>query len=124
MIRFYDALAGLCSSGLVSQKDDNLAVHRLVQSVAISSMAKNDQIDLFNQVLSLLNQGFPREIEGKPVWSEWDRCNSYLPHVLFIRRKWQELFKNDQKNAELAELLSACTWYVPHRHLKGLRTYY
>ncbi|KAI0400853.1 TPR-like protein [Xylaria palmicola] len=114
---FYDALAGLCSSGLVSQKDDNLVVHRLVQSVAVSSMARDNQISLFNQVLSLLNREFPREIEGKPVWSEWDRCNSYLPHVLFIRRKWQELFKNDQKNAELANLLTSCTWYMVERGL-------
>lgn len=90
-----------------------MAVHRLVQSIAVSSMTKDVQLRLFNQVLSLLNKEFPREISGQPTWNDWDRCNSYLPHVLFIRGKWQELFEHEQKNAELASLLSACTWYVP-----------
>ncbi|KAK8062353.1 hypothetical protein PG997_014450 [Apiospora hydei] len=114
---FYEALDGLCSSGLVSHTDKYISIHRLVQSVGFYSMEDADKVELFGQVVSLLDRSFPREVEGKPTWSEWSRCNTYLPHVLFLRRRWEELSQEGQKNANFASLLGACTWYMVERGL-------
>ncbi|KAI1764173.1 TPR-like protein [Hypoxylon sp. FL1150] len=113
----YDALAGLCRAGLISQTDDHVTVHRLVQAVAFSDMSREVQITTFDQALTLLNGRFPRQIEGKPMWEDWDRCKRYLPHVMFICRRSHELFNEGRKDPELASLLSACTWYMVERGL-------
>jgi hypothetical protein len=81
-----------------------------VQNVAILEMSKENQIATFLQALSLLNQSFPREDGGKPMWEQWPKCNEYLPHVIVMNRRWQDLFDESHKDAELASLLSACTW--------------
>lgn len=109
-ISLYEALTGLCRSGLVSQTDNNVGVHRLVQTMASIDMTRDERISNFNQILSLMNSLFPREIDGKPMWENWTRCKQYLPHVIFICGQWHKLFNKGRKDAELASLLSACTW--------------
>ncbi|KAL6912574.1 hypothetical protein FSST1_010334 [Fusarium sambucinum] len=113
----YEAISSLSDDGLVTQTDDYIAIHRFVQRVILTGMTNAERISMFDHTLSLLYQKFPREIAGKPMWENWVQCNAYVPHVQFLCQRYNEMFKDSRNNAQLAELLSSCTWYLVERCL-------
>lgn len=74
-------------------------------------MSPHDRRNAFDAVLGLLLAHFPREKEGQ-MWKDWKKCERYLPHALFLRRRFEigEEFQG-HKSIRLANLLTACTWY-------------
>lgn len=76
-------------------------------------MSTIDRRKAFDAVLGVLLANFPRQKEGQ-MWKDWKKCERYLPHALFLRRRFEvgEEFEG-QKSIGLAKLLTACTWYRP-----------
>jgi hypothetical protein len=103
-------LGKLQKAALLRKDRKDLTVHRLVQAVVFDSMDQHDKKQSFHAVLELFARNFPRETNGRPMWQNWAQCDRYLPHVLFLWRRFQAEFPREQKCAALAELLGACTW--------------
>jgi hypothetical protein len=80
-------------------------IHRFVQALVLTGMSELERCRAFDAVLTLLVHQFPRESEGQPMWNDWERCGSYLPHVLFLCKRFQQTLSAGPS-------LSTCTWYT------------
>ncbi|KAI0457680.1 TPR-like protein [Xylaria acuta] len=113
-LEYYEILGSLCKSGLVTHDRGHITIHRLVQVVGFSDMGDDDHQNTFQEVLELVSRVFPRPRERL---EDWERCDKNLPHVMFLCKRYRELFPEVRKNAKFASLLSACTWYMYERGL-------
>ncbi|KAJ3577502.1 hypothetical protein NPX13_g3068 [Xylaria arbuscula] len=111
---YYAGLSNLCKSGLVIHDRGHITIHRLVQVIGFSDMSDDEQRNTFQEVLELIDGVFPR---ARETLETWESCDRKLPHVMFLCKRYRQLYPEDRKNATLADLLSACTWYMYERGL-------
>ncbi|KAI1357580.1 TPR-like protein [Xylaria arbuscula] len=113
-LEYYASLSNLCKSGLVIHDRGHITIHRLVQVIGFSDMSDDEQRNTFQEVLELIDGVFPR---ARETLETWESCDRKLPHVMFLCKRYRQLYPEDRKNATLADLLSACTWYMYERGL-------
>ncbi|KAB5515439.1 hypothetical protein GE09DRAFT_577621 [Coniochaeta sp. 2T2.1] len=113
-LEYYISLGNLCKAGLVSQSRGYLTVNRLVQAIALGEMTREAQFATFRGVLAHLSNLHPRGTDGKLIWDDWAACENYHSHVLFLCKRYQELFRGEDC-LELASVIAAATWYMFER---------
>lgn len=118
-IEYVEALDTLRRRSLVDQDNRTLSIHRLTQAVVYSTMTQQERLTAFQSALDILLPAYPTEAarEGSPVWSDWDICERYRPHVLFLCQRFSRVYPRGHKHPKLAQLLCACTWYLFERGL-------
>jgi len=93
---------------LLIKFENDMSIHRLVQDVVYLFMSKDERKKGFEAVLKVLSQSFPTGAEGQ-MWKDWHKCERYLPHALFLFRRFEKDFRG-QKSIQFASLVSSVTW--------------
>lgn len=93
---------------LLTKFEDDVSIHRLVQDVVYLFMSKDDRAKAFDAVLSVLSNSFPKGTGGQ-MWKDWQKCERYLPHAVFLCRRFEKDFRG-QKSIRVAGLVSSVTW--------------
>ena len=102
----------LINSALIDCEDDNLDVHRLVQTAFLHHLDEEQRNRGFNAACNLLYQAFPKQLFGRPLVGEWPTCLRYAPHVKFIADRYEEFQPSLRANDDFVNLISNCAWYL------------
>lgn len=101
---------------LVDSDGPNITVHRLVQDAYIDYLLETGGQRLeaaFASAIHLLHQRFPRQINGRPMHGEWQKCRELIEQVRWLADRFSEV-RNMRKDfpipKSLAELLKHCAW--------------
>lgn len=103
---------------LVDLDEPNITVQRLIQDAYINYLLETGGQRLeaaFASAIHLLYQRFPRQINGRPMHGEWQKCRELTEHVRSLAERFYEVCAKRNgfpipKN--LAELLKHCAWSV------------
>ena len=108
------AIKELRDAGLVRREGRILSVHRVVQEAFYYLHAEGEERQAaFNAAVRLIEEAFPRQVQGRPLHTAWERCESNIQEVLFLRRKYED-FRNAGRPVtappEFGELLKNAAW--------------
>lgn len=101
---------------LVDLDGPNITVHRLVQNAYIDYLleAGGQRLEAaFDSAVHLLYQRFPRQINGRPMHGEWQKCTEVIEHAIWLAERFSEvraMRKEFPIPKGLAELLKHCAW--------------
>ncbi|KAK6211555.1 hypothetical protein QIS74_10819 [Colletotrichum tabaci] len=79
-------LKDLRSSGLISISKSKINIHRLVQSAFLKRASPQLQDQVFQTTASLLNEAFPKQHMGDPMYEHWVDCATYILHTQSLAR--------------------------------------
>ncbi len=82
------AIAALRRYSLIEKKDDNLSVHRLVQTVTRDRLAQDEQMKWAEAAVRVVNDAFPGESDDVRTWPV---CRKLLPHALAAAEQGEAL---------------------------------
>ena len=104
----------------VSESDEStliISLHRLTQVAFLlqKSLDTSKRQELFKASSILVNNAFPKQIQGRGMHEVWEKCQEYRRHAtglsdLFEKMKRAEL--ELQCTPDFAELMKNCTWCV------------
>lgn len=94
---------------------EELAIHRLVQSVFHSYLSLDDRQRVFELTCWLVYQAFPHQVNGRQMHSDWPRCGIYLNHANSLNHHFAK--KKDGKRLlkptmDYCKLLCNLAWLV------------
>ncbi|KAI1131412.1 hypothetical protein F5Y10DRAFT_286779 [Nemania abortiva] len=93
---FTQAIEALVALSLVKRDKDtrSLSLHRLVQTSLKRSMTLEQKQAAFNDAAALVAKAFPRrDTEVATLYLMWDRCATYLKHVISLKNCFREEHK-------------------------------
>ncbi|ETS76502.1 hypothetical protein PFICI_11889 [Pestalotiopsis fici W106-1] len=115
-----DGISFLRNLGLVDvqgESDDRISLHRLTQVAFIlqKDLEGSERQTIFESASVLINDAFPKQIEGRMMYGDWEKCREYIKHAMSLYDLYGRL-----KGASLplsctqafAELMTNCAWYV------------
>ncbi|KAI1378147.1 hypothetical protein F4677DRAFT_414521 [Hypoxylon crocopeplum] len=102
----------LISLALIDLKDEELSIHRLVQTTCLHHIEPSMLQTAFEVVCTLLNKAFPKQLYGRPLVPEWPTCLLYAPHVQSIAHRYEEFKSKLTATSEFLQVLSNCAWYL------------
>ncbi|KAG9254382.1 uncharacterized protein F5Z01DRAFT_687070 [Emericellopsis atlantica] len=105
---YQESLEVLIKMSLLTKIENDMSIHRLVQDVVYLFMSKDERQKGFDAVLTVLSRNFPTGTGGQ-MWKGWHKCERYLPHALFLFRRFEKDFRG-QKSIRFANLVSSVTW--------------
>jgi hypothetical protein len=94
----------------------NITIHRLVQDAYIEYLLETDEKRLeiaFESVVYLLQEQFPRQVNGRPMHGEWQKCRELIEHARWLAERFSEVRAKRKEfpiPRSLAELLKHCAW--------------
>lgn len=103
---------------LVDLDEPNITVHRLIQDAYIHYLLETGGQRLeaaFASAIHLLYQRFPRQINGRPMHGDWQKCRELIEHARWLAERFSEvraMRKGFPIPKGLAELLKHCAWSV------------
>ena len=106
------AIAKLLEAKLVRREKNVLSVHRVVQEAFYHVFVVERQ-DAYNAAVKLIYEAFPKQINGRPLFPVWERCENYIQDGLFLAYKWRDFKKLGTKIAApegFSELLKNVAW--------------
>lgn len=101
---------------LVDLDGPNITVHRLVQDAYIDYLLETGGKGLeaaFASAIHLLHQQFPRQINGRPMHGDWQKCRELIEHAIWLAGRFSGVraVRNEFPIPKtLAELLKHCAW--------------
>ncbi|KAJ8110780.1 hypothetical protein ONZ43_g5787 [Nemania bipapillata] len=110
----------LRSLGLVDGQGDThvrISLHRLTQ-VAFLLQKKLDGPErqaMFESASVLVNDAFPKQIEGRMMYEDWGKCLEYIKHAISLCDVYGWLKKASLPlhcTEAFAELMTNCAWYM------------
>ena len=111
--QFREVLDELIAASLVKREGQILIVHRVVQEAFLYVSWEKRQ-DAFRAGACLMFEAFPRQINGRSLHPEWERCERYIQGGLFLAYRFKEFVKVGYGvNApdEFRKYLMSCAWY-------------
>lgn len=95
-----------------------------MQSAFTKTVEPVAQSHFFEVISVLLNDAFPKQLYGDPLYDHWPTCSKYILHAQALARSWRCAAEEGHPfNAptDFLELLSNAAWYVlSTRELKRL----
>jgi tetratricopeptide (TPR) repeat protein len=104
-----EAVLHLKKYSLVSIKDGNASIHRLVQTLVRDQLSDDDKERYFKLAVGLMSCAFPRETQDV---DSWPRADTLVPHVLKV---FEDASSLSFKWRELATLLDRVALYLSRR---------
>ena len=105
-------LEELLEARLVKRVGRILSVHRVVQEAFFHIFTEERQ-KAFDAACRLVHHAFPKQINGRPLHKEWERCERYIQDALFLAYRY-EAFKSAKAPvtapSEFGELLKSVAW--------------
>ena len=108
------AIRELLEASLIKQEGRIISVHRVVQE-AFFYVNKLERQDAFYAAVYLIYDAFPKQVNGRPLHSSWERCERYVSDGIFIADRYSEFEKIGdpiQAPPELRWLLMNVAWYL------------
>lgn len=109
---FDSAKEKLSELALIDVGEDLISVHRLVQTSFLHSAKTEFLRDIFGAMALVLNSLFPKQVFGRPMFTEWPNCTKYIQHVLSFARRWEQFENHLTVSPELLQLFSNATWFL------------
>ncbi|KAM5347851.1 hypothetical protein ACJ41O_007675 [Fusarium nematophilum] len=107
-------LISLRSSGIIAVSKSTIRIHRLVQSAFIKQVELGIQARVFEITSTLLNDVFPKQIHGDPLYDQWPACSKYVLHTQTLARNWRTASQAGlgfPTPPDFLELLCHAAWY-------------
>lgn len=101
------------AAGLIHKSKGQIKIHRLIQSSYLGRASFEEQQEAFHVVSALLNDVFPKQRYGDPLYEEWPACAMYFLHAQTLARKWKfsgEKGRALQVSEDFLVLLSNAAW--------------
>ncbi|KAI0191096.1 hypothetical protein F4808DRAFT_476374 [Astrocystis sublimbata] len=112
------AMAVLSQMALADLDGPTITIHRLIQDAYIQFLMDEGKGKLehaFDSAITILQRRFPRQIHGRPMHSEWQKCRKVIEHAKWLAERYSQVRSTDTKfpvKERLAELLKHCAWYL------------
>ncbi|KAI1349894.1 P-loop containing nucleoside triphosphate hydrolase protein [Xylaria sp. FL0043] len=112
------AMAALSQMAIADLDGPTITVHRLIQDAYIQYMLDEDRNsleDAFSSAITVLQLRFPRQINGRPMHGEWQKCRELIEHAKCLAERYFQLRSIStgfSVKQDLAELLKHCAWYL------------
>lgn len=93
-----------------------ITIHRLIQDAYIQYLVEENCQRLDNALdsaITLLQRRFPRQVNGRPMHGEWQKCRELIEHAEWLAERYSQIrsvSSNFPVKQELAELLKHCAW--------------
>ncbi|KAJ9617240.1 hypothetical protein H2200_000961 [Cladophialophora chaetospira] len=119
--KLLDAINELFVKNLIKKTGRDISIHRTVQE-AVSYQGKDDLIDFFDAMVSVLYDAFPKQDLGRPLTDYWANCQLWIQHVVTLALRYKAYTSNRPEgdiplkgmaSAELfVQLLANASWYL------------
>ncbi|KAK5660039.1 hypothetical protein OQA88_13507 [Cercophora sp. LCS_1] len=115
-VKLKGATTGLTIPALIDEISKGVfSIHRIVQE-AIRYWCNGDEAyKYFTAAVHVVYEHFPRQVSGRPMPGNWDKCQDLIQHDQILAERFEELqnrFPKLEAPAELFELLKSCGWYL------------
>ncbi|CAM1505658.1 Fc.00g112950.m01.CDS01 [Cosmosporella sp. VM-42] len=107
-------LRDLRASGIISISKSTIRIHRLLQSAFLKRVDFDIQDHIFQVTATLLNDVFPKQHLGDPLYEHWAACSQYILHAQVLAKNWSSACDDGhafQTSVDFLELLSHAAWY-------------
>ncbi|KPM45954.1 hypothetical protein AK830_g652 [Neonectria ditissima] len=107
-------LRSIRSSGVISVSRSAIRIHRLLQSAFMKRVEPSIQDKVFWTTSVLLNDAFPKQNYGDPLYEQWEACSRYALHAQALSRNWRPASKEGhalRPSADFLQLVSHVAWY-------------
>ena len=108
------ALKELLDASLIRQEGRIISVHRVVQE-AFFYVNRAERQDAFTAAARLIYDAFPKQVNGRPLHSAWERCERYIQDAIYLADRYTEFGKIKalvSPPPELRWLLMNAAWYL------------
>jgi hypothetical protein len=100
----------LLAKELIRRDRHVLSIHRVVQE-AVSYHDVEDLQESFDVASRLVYEQFPKQIMGESLNKQWNVCQEYIPHGVYLSKKYSDYAPGKLKAHEFfVKLLSNCAW--------------
>jgi hypothetical protein len=106
------AIDELLAKELIKKDRNVLSIHRVVQE-AVNYHDVEDLQKSFEIASRLVYEQFPKQTMGEPLYKEWNVCQEYIPHGVYLSKKYSDYTPSGKLKANeyFVRLLSNCAWY-------------
>ncbi|KAH0536242.1 hypothetical protein FGG08_006864 [Glutinoglossum americanum] len=109
------AIQELSNAKLIKKEGRNLSVHRVVQE-AFTYLSTEGLQDAFDSAVRLFYEAFPKQVNGRPLYPEWQRCQRYIQGSLFLAHRFAYKLRKMEPPVRIPQafvkLLANCAWYL------------
>ena len=113
--RLRGAVEEAIAASLIVRDGRILSVHRVVQE-AYFHVNKAEHASAFYAACRLIYDAFPKQVNGRPLHSQWERCEFFIHEAISLCRKWLDFKKNGEAGIlappQFLQLLKNCAWYL------------
>jgi hypothetical protein len=105
----------LRQQGLMTADNDYnfVAIHRLIQDAFRKYLGHEGSQKSFDLAVRLVDRAFPKQIEGRPLHTQWEDCRNFIQHGTWLA----DIYNSSQSEKtplqapeDLGELLKSCIW--------------
>src|SRR5271155_5141703 len=86
---FEKAIDELLAKELIRKDRHALSIHRVVQE-AVNYHDVDDLQESFDIASRLVHEQFPKQLMGKSLGEEWNVCQEYIPHGVYLTKKYSD----------------------------------
>lgn len=105
-------IAELLDASLIRREKNILSVHRVVQEAFFHVFVAERQ-SAYDAAVKLISEAFPKQVNGRPLFPVWERCENYIQDGLFLAYKFRD-FKEYGASISapkgFSELLTNVVW--------------
>ena len=108
------AVAELLEASLIKREGRILTIHRVVQE-AFFYVNKDEYATSFNSAVRLINEAFPKQVNGRPLHKSWEKCERFIHEAISLCIKYRDFQKSGKKieyPPEFCSLLMNCAWFL------------
>jgi hypothetical protein len=108
---FEKAIDELLAKELIRKDRNVLSIHRVVQE-AVNYHDVEDLQESFDVASRLVYEQFPRQITSESLYKQWNVCQEYIPHGVYLSKKYSDYALSGKLKAHeyFVRLLSNCAW--------------
>ncbi|KAI1125666.1 P-loop containing nucleoside triphosphate hydrolase protein [Nemania abortiva] len=112
------AIATLSQMALANLDGPTITIHRLIQDAYVQYLLDGERKaleDAFSSAITVLQQRFPHQVNGRPMHGEWEKCRELVEHTKWLADHYSQLrsiLTSFPVKQDLAELLKHCAWYL------------
>ena len=92
-----------------------LSIHRLTQEAFKNWLGTERRRHYWLLTSQLLNEAFPKLVNGLSMRPKWPTCKAYIAHVLILCRRYEEEKFTPERQEDFdqfLELSTSCGWQV------------
>lgn len=105
------ALEELLENNLIRRDGRTISIHRSVQE-ATNFHDVDDLQESFDNASRLVFEAFPSASSAGGLYSQWNKCQVYIPHGVYLSRKYSEHIRSGKLigSETFVKLIANCAW--------------